>query len=132
MYKLEFEMDPVAKGRPRFTKSGHAYTPEKTRYAEAELRLLMSAIWVERKLKPLQGPLNLAVHFQFARPKSVSLKKRPYHIVKPDLDNALKMVKDAANRILWRDDSQIVAVTMMKTYGTTGKLWMTIEEIGND
>lgn len=34
MIKIEIEIEPVAKGRPRFTKQGHAYTPAKTKNYE--------------------------------------------------------------------------------------------------
>lgn len=34
MAKIIIDGDPVAKGRPRFTKRGIAYTPTKTKTAE--------------------------------------------------------------------------------------------------
>ena len=46
--KVEIELSgqPVGKGRPRFTKTGHAYTPEKTKEYE---RRLHAAAWGQTK-----------------------------------------------------------------------------------
>lgn len=35
---IMIEGAPVPKGRPRFMRNGHTYTPEKTRQAEAYVR----------------------------------------------------------------------------------------------
>lgn len=130
MYKLEFNVNPTAKGRPRFARMGkfvRAITPEKTRSAEAELRWLMSE---QFKAKPLEGAITLAVDFYFMRPKSISEKKRPHMIVKPDLGNVLKTLEDAGNGILWRDDSQIINISMRKLYGDSPKIKLTFAEMG--
>lgn len=44
MYCIDFEVmgQPIGKGRPRFTRSGHTYTPEKTREYERRIR---AAAW---------------------------------------------------------------------------------------
>ena len=40
MYKVEIEVSgqPQGKGRPRFTKTGKAYTPDKTREYESRIQ----------------------------------------------------------------------------------------------
>ena len=35
---------PVAKGRPRTTRTGHVFTPAKTRVAEKALRLTVASL----------------------------------------------------------------------------------------
>lgn len=45
MYTLIFHTNPTAKGRPRFTRRGFAYTPNKTRQAERELSILAREQW---------------------------------------------------------------------------------------
>lgn len=131
MYHLEFNIDPVAKGRPRFSRlSGVAYTPAKTRQAEAELRFWMHKKWcADLGLKPLAGPLHVIVRFIFKRPKSVSVKSRPFHTVKPDLSNTFKLVEDSGNGILWDDDSQIVGASIFKLYGDESKIVLSIKEV---
>lgn len=97
MIRVMFE--PVSKGRPRFTKSGHAFTPKKTREAEKELRQLLTPF-----SNPALGALQLSITFAVTRPKKPS-KNYPS---RADLDNYMKLFKDAANGILWEDDSQVV------------------------
>tara|TARA_Y100000310_G_scaffold184500_1_gene184621 strand:+ start:274 stop:747 length:474 start_codon:yes stop_codon:yes gene_type:complete len=110
---------PVGKGRPRFGK-GKVYTPEPTRNAENTLQFYFrQACWV-----PLEGPLSLTVAFCFKYPRSWSKARReaveggeePWYMGKPDLDNLLKLVKDAGNGILWRDDAQVVSIEADKVY----------------
>jgi Holliday junction resolvase RusA-like endonuclease len=67
---------------------------------------------------PLTGPIGLEVLFVFSRPKSKVWKKRPMprepHTSKPDLDNALKAVKDSLSKQVWRDDAQVSAANCTK------------------
>ena len=57
-------------------------------------------------------PVVLDVRFWFPVPKSYMRKRRPVpeapHTSKPDLDNLLKLVKDALNGVAWSDDAQVV------------------------
>lgn len=112
---------PIAKGRPRMVAHGHPYTPERTRDAEQSLALFFK----QACRKPLEGPLELIVAFSFHYPRSwpkaqreaVENGEEPWHVGKPDLDNLVKLVKDAGNGILWRDDAQIVTIEACKVYG---------------
>jgi len=111
-YTLSFQVEPVAKQRPRFGK-GFSYTPKKTRDAERHLKLLMTTAW---RREPLYGPLKVEIVFTITRPKSA--KKRMYPTTKPgDLDNLIKLCADSGNGILWKDDSQIVEISARKEYG---------------
>ena len=125
MHYLEFKVNPVAKGRSRSTRNGHHYTPKKTVNAEAELRWLMQQQW---KNPPLEGPITIVVKFYFQRPKSVSEKKRKLPITKPDWDNVSKIVGDAGNGILWRDDSQICKAFVDKIYSDESKITLLFSE----
>lgn len=119
-------IDPTAKGRPRFTKSGHAFTPAKTRAFEAEFSLRASKF---KPKKPLEGPLHVEVGFAVKPPKK---RKHPtYPIVKPDLDNYFKAIGDALNGIFWLDDSQIVSVKLTKYYAMdlNPRISVTIREL---
>lgn len=84
--------------------------------------------WGDRPVE--MGAALLYVDFIFLRPKSVSVKKRPYHTTKPDLDNLVKSVKDAMTGLVWKDDSQVVTCRSRKEYceqldllGTPSKEW---------
>lgn len=103
-------IDPVAKGRPRITRTGHAYTPTTTRLFENALRALAAPY---KPNKPLTGPLHVDVVFRLKKPKK---SKNTYPIVRPDTDNFLKAVLDCGNGIFWEDDSQIVEIHAQKVY----------------
>lgn len=72
------------------------------------------------------GPLHLALNFHMLRPKSHFKKdgmRKPivpaYCQSKPDADNLAKAVMDAiTNTGLWRDDSQVIYLSITKRYQT--------------
>lgn len=70
--------DPVAKERPRFTRSGHAYTPAKTRTYEEIIR--MYATKAMRGKKMLTGAVEMNINAFFPIPKVSAKRKesRPY------------------------------------------------------
>lgn len=111
--------EPVAKGRPRMTRTGHAYTPEKTRLYEAHIR----AIWKRASAQKgsVSQPLRVFVTAYFAVPKSVSKKRRERmegapHTKRPDGDNIAKAVLDALNGLAFEDDSHIHDLRIVKCY----------------
>lgn len=94
--------DPVPKGRPRVTKRGHAYTPQRTRQAESDLAWCLT---VDRKgPRAPEGPMVLVARFWRQTRRRV------------DGDNCSKLVLDAGTKAgLWADDSQVVAhATLME------------------
>lgn len=107
---FEIEIEPQPKGRPRFTRLGKPYTPEKTRKYEAELR---QKIKQKYKKPPFKKHIRLELTFYLTRKRTV---KRQYPIVKPDLDNLIKAFLDAANGVLYEDDAQIVSLQAEKIY----------------
>ncbi len=129
LFVLNIPMEPVAKGRPRMTKTGHAYTPQKTRSAEAELKWWAAKEAGARRLPLFDGPVGLSVAFIFPRPKTV---KRKWHTVKPDVDNPCKLLMDSLNGIVWRDDSQVCELTARKSYGDTGMIRLTVWPLDQD
>jgi Holliday junction resolvase RusA-like endonuclease len=112
--------NPTPKGRPRFTKSGHAYTPKKTRDAEAKIKFMLQiAASVHSKL-PAKNFCNVFVSFYLHRPKRLQKKTSPPeaipHDKRPDLDNLVKLLIDASNGILFDDDAQIHQIIANKWY----------------
>lgn len=87
--------EPASKARPRFGKGGRTYTPAESRKAEAR-----TAAWLRNVFdEPMPG--NVAMACIFYRPNRQRI----------DVDNMLKHVCDAANEIIWHDDSQCTSVT---------------------
>ena len=111
------------KGRPRVTRTGHAYTPSSTRSYEARVALAAEQAMTRAGLhEPLTGPLRLRCVALLPVPASWSNRQRQRALSgqrwptgRPDLDNVIKIV-DALNGIVFQDDSQIVALQAMKQY----------------
>lgn len=116
---------PQGKGRPRFTKQGRTYTPQKTRrYEEAVRGAAMLAARAQGFVKHDDDtPLGACISAWFPIPASWPKKKREaarsgalYPVVKPDADNIAKAVLDALNGIAFHDDRQVVSCTVRKRY----------------
>lgn len=91
---------------------------------QARNKLTISQIGAEamRGRPPLTGPLELVVAAFWPYPKSISEKKRraygaQFFTSRPDGDNVAKLLGDALNNIVWRDDAQIVTLQVTKRYG---------------
>ena len=117
---------PIPKSRPRFTKRGIAYTPEKTRVYEDYVRSVSSQYAPNDLLK---GALEVELHFFLQRPKTLP-KRVVYHIKKPDVDNLCKGILDSLEPrkrpkksqnplegAIYENDAQIVSLYVTKEYG---------------
>lgn len=112
---------PLAKGRPRFTRGGHVYTPEAT----AEYENLVKLCFLEQAPDwvPSDKPVTMTVWAWYPIPESWSKKKKQLaldHQIspgKPDWDNVGKIISDALNGVAYVDDSQICFCTIVKSYG---------------
>jgi Holliday junction resolvase RusA-like endonuclease len=124
------------KGRPRFSSRGgfaRAYTDAKTANAETWVK----ACAVEQAGQvPLDGPLTVGIQIECEVPKSWSKRKQADALAgglwptgKPDLDNCAKLVADALNGLVWKDDSQIVRLTVSKQYGWMAQTVLTVAEV---
>lgn len=123
---------PVGKGRPRFTHSGHVFTPERTRTYEK------TVAWECRKAMegklPSVHPQRVSVEVMVKPPKSWSKAKTKNALGgliapgRPDIDNYLKAVLDGCNGVAFLDDSQVVAVYATKRYAETDGVRVIIEE----
>lgn len=65
--------EPVGKGRPRLTRAGHAYTPQKTRVYEQKIR---AAYYAQTCGERLTGPLVLTVTAYMQIPRSANRADR--------------------------------------------------------
>jgi Holliday junction resolvase RusA-like endonuclease len=110
------------KGRPRFTRAGHAFTDKKTRATENFLKIHFKSKY---RQAPIDGPIWVVVQVFLPKAKS---NKDTHPITKADIDNYLKSVFDAANGILWVDDKLIVSLVAHKMYDTvTNKVGLHLE-----
>jgi Holliday junction resolvase RusA-like endonuclease len=129
---IELLGEPKGNGRPRFGK-GFTYTPAKSRNYEAQLALAAAAVMNGRT--PIEGPLMLTVTAFMPIPRSWSRKRQNMAAAgdilptsRPDADNLLKSL-DGLNGITWRDDSQVVTLSLTKRYSARPRLVITINEV---
>lgn len=114
--------EPVAQGRPKFSTRGgfaRAYDPKKSKDGKSVVRLCArDAVKDSDLIEPLSGPLLMMVQFGIALPKSAYRKRIPvgrhWRTKKPDLDNLVKLIKDACSGIIYIDDNQISRVVAEK------------------
>ena len=111
---------PVPMARPRVTSHG-TFTPKRCRDYKAAVALAAKTAMKGRE--PLTGAIVVKMCFRFALPKSWSKAKRQewengkvHFLSRPDIDNLYKSVTDALIGIVYKDDSQIVAAQIMKSY----------------
>ncbi len=79
----------------------------------------------------LDGPVMLKLIFYLQRPKSLTPKKRPYPIVKPDLDKLIRAVGDGLKGIIYAEDARIIRLVAGKFYcefGDTPRVEITVGE----
>jgi Holliday junction resolvase RusA-like endonuclease len=123
------------KGRPRFARIGphvRAFTDAKTVSMENWVKACAVQAW---RRPPLQGPVEIRLEIGVAVPASWSQKKRREALEgallptgKPDLDNALKLIADALNGIVWADDKQITKATIVRRYVEAPETALTVSE----
>lgn len=125
--------EPRGKGRPRFTKNGHVYTPAET--AQYETLVGLSYRNGARGYK-FTSPVRVTIRAYHRPPKGKSKKvvedMMNNHILptkKPDADNVAKIVLDALNKVAWEDDTQVVEMMVIKRYAEEPMVAVTIEEI---
>lgn len=132
---IRLDGPPRGKGRPRFGRRGSfvaVWTDKKT--AAYEELLAAAGIDAMKREPPHLRALTVRIEAGMPVPVSWSLKKQAAalagdicHIGKPDFDNLAKCVGDALNKIVWKDDSQIIGCYFRKYYsvdpGLTVSVW---------
>ena len=132
--KFTIHATPKPKGRPRVTRSGHAFTPKATREYE---KLIVSEWSIQHgKATPIENPIAVRVMFYMPIPKATSNKARERMAAglevpakKPDIDNLLKAVLDALNGKAYHDDKQIVEISAKKLYSNEPRTEVFISEL---
>lgn len=109
MFTITIPIVAIGKGRPRVSKAGHVYTPKETRdYEEKVARMIAENF----KLDRFTGPVFVDIRVEIKQTGD-----RVYPTVKPDLDNVVKALLDAMNKLVYQDDAQICSLTCEKFYG---------------
>lgn len=117
--------------------SVRSFQSSKVKREERNIRLDIKS-QLPPDFKPLMEGVRVSVTFIFPFPKSFSKAKLKQHdegkvffkTTKPDLtDNLMKGLFDAAQGVLFLNDSQVCEVHSVKIYGHTPKTVLRIKEI---
>ena len=140
MIKFEVLGQCFGKGRPRFKKVGNfvqTYSDAKTTNYENLVKLSYINSGCEPYLNGEALICEMIVYYPI--PKSTSKKKtidmlnrKIFPTKKPDIDNVVKSILDALNKVAFTDDTQVVELHCYKFYGTEPKVEVTIKEIDYD
>lgn len=125
--------EPRGKGRPRFTRCGRPYTDKKTQAYEAMIQNVYRQCFGTMH----EGPVSVMIHANHSVPKSWSKAARAMALSgevaatrKPDADNIAKIVLDALNGLAWHDDTQVVELTVTKSYAENAYVDVVINKAG--
>lgn len=131
--EIFFPFEPVPKGRPRFTRTGHAYTPKATQDYEKQI----SKFYCSNSDDFYDSAIKIKLVFNMPIPKSCTKKNRELimaneikYIKSPDADNLAKAVLDSLNGLAFKDDRLITKLMIEKRYSKDGNVGteMTITE----
>lgn len=134
MISLYIPGEAVAKARPRMTRSGHTYTPAKTKNYEAYIKSLFCQEYPH--FAPMEGEIAAEISVYSLIPNSKSKKQkalmksgyiRPQK--KPDCDNLAKGILDALNGLAYQDDRQVVDLGVHKYYSDQPRAEVIIREL---
>ena len=115
-FGVNLQMPPMPKGRPRYTKTGRAYTPKRTREWEQLAAVLLYQTSISYMSSPEVGPIGVELTFVHKRPKRLCRKSDPdgrlWRPIKGrggDIDNQIKSILDACQTgRIFEDDAQVV------------------------
>lgn len=157
-YNFIFNVDPAGQGRPRFSinqaylkqqelisrnprfkgklKSvphGFARDPQKSKNFKLTVGYIARS---QFHAKLIDYPISVKLKFYRKVLKSSSKKEKEKMISgeirptkKPDIDNYVKGMLDALNKVLWQDDALITDLTVSKYFAEKPRIEMEIERV---
>jgi len=134
--------EPFGKKRPRARViAGHASIHNDPANENYELKVINAFRQAYPNLTNELGfgeddYLQATIVAYYSIPKAFSKKKRELALnqairptKKPDVDNIAKSIQDALNKVLYRDDSQIVLLIVGKRYADVPRVEVSITKI---
>lgn len=121
------------KGRPRFMRNGHTYTDKNTMAYEK----LIQASYSKSTSYISQKSVRISMYVCFApnktdtkKNKVIKLKNSLWPNKKPDIDNVIKIVLDALNKVAYSDDTQVNEIHVIRHWCEEEKLVICLSENG--
>lgn len=133
-YRIVVRGRAIPKKAPKFSRRGFAYTDKDSRAYEEHARLAAQMVMADDP--PMSEPLMVRIEVELIVPASWSKKKRAGAMngivaptKRPDVDNLAKLALDACNGIVWLDDAQICALSVVKKYSNTPRSTILVRRI---
>ena len=130
--------NPVAQGRPRFSRQGgfvKAYDPIKSKAYKALIILDLQPLLAKPGFRQFKNPCRVHLLICRAIPSGFSQKKRKEAIeakirptTRPDTDNYIKGILDALNGTVLKDDSIVCEINAGKIYSDKPRIEVMVEE----
>ena len=108
--RLCLEIEPCPCPRPRVGRWGAYYPAKYVKWRKAFSDMLRGVV-EDRGIQPHTQHLTVSISCFATKPRTSKLS-----CPRPDVDNFAKSVLDAANGILWADDSLIVDLQVTKAW----------------
>lgn len=142
MIEFKVEGKAVPQPRPRVyqTTSGKskAVNSRQSKTYKRLVKLTAKSYMNKQRLTIVECPIAVHLTFVFSPPKSYTKKKLKaiesgslVYQKKPDLDNLAKGILDALNDTVYRDDAQIVELSVKKQYGDTDHVLIAVKKLSN-
>ena len=141
---IHFRIDgkPVPQGRPRAARMGagvRMYDPPKSKAYKQMVAAKVRSYMKINGIEMMEEPLIVHLNFYFKPPKSYTKKKlklieegKLYYTKLGDVDNLAKGLLDGCNKLLFKDDAQIVSLTSSKHYGKEDYVDVKVEVLKNE
>lgn len=134
MYEFEVIGEIKGKARPRVnTYTCQVYTPTSTKDYENLIKQYFQIKYP--RYIPFENRVSVTIKAYFKVPKTTTKKDKALieegklsPTKKPDIDNVVKIVLDALNKMAFKDDNQITKLQVEKVYGEEEKIYIKIEE----
>lgn len=111
----------TVQGRPKALKRHRTYRGVNRDPSKEDKRVFAIHCNQHRPKEPFDFPLHVYLQFHFDNHKS-----------EPDIDNCIKFVFDALNKIFWKDDKIIQRVTAVKCFDGNARTEVVIREVDNE
>ena len=141
MIHFKIEGKPVPQGRPRAARMGagvRMYDPPKSKAYKQMVAAKVRSYMKINGIEMMEEPLIVHLNFYFKPPKSYTKKKlklieegKLYYTKLGDVDNLAKGLLDGCNKLLFKDDAQIVSLTSSKYYGKEDYVDVKVEVLKN-
>lgn len=104
--------------RPRFTRAGRVYKDKRyKKFLKTVPELYASAGGIDFGEQPVSMAITCFSPLPKSKPKKVVSEP---NVCKPDVDNVAKAVMDALNGVAYKDDKQVIRLTVQKMPRTRG------------